>query len=568
MDRREFIKLSATVLFAPSVAWSASPDLPRLPIGMNLAGIADWEPGFPFRNLMWGARLWLSRDALHGGNGDTGLIDQIPLDANGYPLELPFSIKGIYQPQTVYTFLPNVRSPGRYVLLYDGEGSFEGVINTKIVNKSPGRLELEMKHARGNPYDPNPEQLEGIWITRSVRGNHVRNMRIVLLADEHVDLERNPFLPEFLEFCRPFHALRFMDWTYTNGSLEMDWPNRKQRSFYTMVGAGGDADRVYGVGAPASQYLLSGGVAIEICIELCNRLGIDAWFNVPHRATDDYIEHFARLVKDKLNPRLKVYCEFSNEIWNGSFIQYSWMMKSEAAALPLEANGFNPWEDREKHKGKDHPERTGALFRRCFAIWEKVFAGKDRQRLVRVCSVQHEWLDSARRTLKYCMQHGGADALSPAGYFSPGQGEYAHWKKRGAALTADEVIADLRIALERDTSKWTRDMAALARSYNVEMLVYEGGQSVLPDGQQELPYMPALAAAQQHPGMYDLYLQNFRLHQEVGCKLFCAFSSVGRQGTRWGSWGHAARYGQPLSDAPKLRALLDVNIPPSISNSQ
>jgi hypothetical protein len=71
--------------------------------------------------------------------------------------------------------------------------------------------------------------------------------------------------------------------------------------------------------------------------------------------------------------------------------------------------------------------------------------------------------------------------------------------------------------------------------------------------------MPALEAAQKHPGMYDLYLKNFKLHQEVGCKLFCAFSSIGAQGTRWGSWGHAARYRQPLSETPKLRAVLDVN---------
>jgi hypothetical protein len=561
LNRRDFIKLSAAAMIVPSVAWTVSPDLPRLPIGMNLAGIADWEPGFPFRNLMWGARLWLTHDVHQGGKWETGMIDRIPLDENGYPLELPVVIHGVDKPQTVFTLLPNVRSPGRYVLLYDGEGDFEGLMNTKILKKSPGRVLLQMRHAGGNPNDPDPGQLEGIWLSRSKYGNHVRNMRIVSISDEHVDIEKDPFLPEFLEFCRPFHALRFMDWMVTNGSLEKDWVNRKKRSFYTMVGAGGDADKFYGAGVETSVFLLSGGVAIEICIELCNRLGIDAWFNVPHRATDDYIEQFALLVKDKLDSRLKVYLEFSNEIWNWGFIQAQWMLSSEIAAAPLERDGLNPWNDKKNHKGKDHPERTGVLFRRCFAIWEKVFSGADRRRLVRVCAVQHAWLDTAQRTLKYCMQHGGADALSPAGYFAPGPKEYAHWKERGAALTADEVIADLKIVLERDTSKWTRELAVLARSYKVDLLIYEGGQHVQPEGQQELPYMPALAAAQKHQGMYDLYMQNFRLHKEVGCKLFCALSSVGRQGTRWGSWGHAERYGQPQSETTKLRALLDCNVP-------
>jgi len=566
MNRRDFIKFSAAALVVAraygSTPGSEAPNLPHLPIGMNLAPIADYEVGFPFRNLMWGARLWMTRNVRGGGKWDTEVIGKIPLDMNGYPLELPLTVAGVDQPQVVFTVIPNVRPQGRYVLLYDGEGDFEGVENTRIVKKSEGRILLEMLNARSNPDNPRPDQIEGICITRSAKGNHVRNIRIVSLADEHVNLESDPFLPEFIDFCRPFHALRFMDWMSTNGSLEKDWANRKKRTFYTMAGAGGDADNLLGgQGVAPSKYLLSGGVAIEICIELCNRLGIDAWFNVPHRASDDYIEQFARLVKEKLDPRLKVYCEYSNELWNWGFVQSNWMLSSEIAAAPLEGLLSSPWEDKEKHKGKDHPERTGVLFRRCFSIWEKVFSGADHQRLVRVCAVQHAWLDTAKRTLKYCMEHGGADAVAPAGYFGPGRIEYEHWKERGAALTADEVIADLNIAFARDTAKWTRDMAALARTFNVNYLVYEGGQHVQPEGQEELRYMPALAAAQKHPGMYDLYLKNFSLLQDIGCKLFCAYSSVGVQGSRWGSWGHAERYKQPVSEAPKLRALLKCNTP-------
>jgi len=47
----------------------------------------------------------------------------------------------------VFTLLPNVRPrpPGRYVLLYDGDGDFAGVMSTKIIDKSPGRVLLEMQ---------------------------------------------------------------------------------------------------------------------------------------------------------------------------------------------------------------------------------------------------------------------------------------------------------------------------------------------------------------------------------------------------------------------------------------
>jgi hypothetical protein len=548
-------------MLMPMISASGAAEMPKLPMGMNLAKIADWEPGFPFRNLMWGARLWMTRNIDGSGKFDTGAIEQIQFDENGYPLELPIAIDGLDMPQVVFTILPNVRAPGRYVLLYDGTGDFEGIQCTRVISKSAGRVVLEMKHEGGNQENPSPEY-EGICITRSSRDDHVRNIRIVPIADEKVDLEVDPFLPEFIDYCRPFHALRFMDWMATNNSLERDWPARKRRTFYTMVGAGGDADHFYGDSLATNQFMLSGGVALEVCIDLCNRLQIDAWFNVPHRATDEYIEEFARLVKRKLDPELRVYCEYSNELWNWGFVQSKWMLRSESAASPLEAIGMNPWLEKAARKGKDHPERIGVLFRHCYEIWERVFSGSDRRRLVTVCAVQHAWLDTARRTLKYCIEHGGVDVLSPGGYFGPSNIEYSNWTRLGDALTADQVIADLEAAFERDTSTWTKHMATLALSYKVDLAIYEGGQHVQPEGQKELSYMPALKEAQQHDGMYDLYIRNSQLHQEVGCKLFCAYNSVTRQGTRYGSWGQSAYYGQPLAETPKLRAVLDANTGP------
>lgn len=535
-----------------NIASAQNAAIPKLPIGMNLSGIADWEPGFPFLNLMWGARLWLTKNADGSGPWNTEKIEKIPLDENGYPLELPLKLDGIEQPQVAFTLLPNVRPPGQYVLLYEGDGEIAGVF-TKIVDARPGRVVLQMKNDGNSP--------EGFTITRSRKGNHVRNIRVLPLEQEKADLSKNPFLPEFLEFCRPFHCLRFMDWMTTNASLEQAWNERKKPTFYSMVGAGGDADKFWGNGPNPTEYLFSGGVAIEICIDLCNRLQTDAWFCVPHRAAEEYMTEFAKLVRDRLDPKLKVYLEYSNEVWNWGFQQAQWMLRSKEAAAALEAKGIKAWEDAAKTKGANHPERTGALFRRCFAQWEKVFTGADRKRLVRVCAVQHSWLDTAQRTLKYVMENGGCDALSPAGYVGPSDTEYAAWEKAGAALTAEQVITDLNTAFDRDTVKWTREDAALAKQYNVDYIVYEGGQHLQPKGQAELPYNPALGAAQSHPKMYELYLRNLALHQEVGCKLFCAFASVGKQGTRYGSWGHLARYGQPLSEAPKMRALLDVNVP-------
>lgn len=132
----------------------------------------------------------------------------------------------------------------------------------------------------------------------------------------------SPFLPEFLDFCRPFHWLRFMSRGATNNSIEEEWATRKIATFYTQVGASGDPDAIYSPAPNAFERIYSGGVAIEIMIQISNELKINPWFCIPHRATDDYIVQFAKLVKARLDPSLKVYIEHSNEnleleLWAG-----------------------------------------------------------------------------------------------------------------------------------------------------------------------------------------------------------------------------------------------------------
>ena len=281
----------------------------------------------------------------------------------------------------------------------------------------------------------------------------------------------------------------------------------------------------------------------------------------------------AKLVKATLDPKLKAYVEYSNEVWNWQFQQAGWMIQSKAAGDALAAAGRKAWKDGvvpefsldggevAKDGGIDHPERMGALDRICFKQWEEVFTGVDRARIVRVIGVQHGWVDTAKRTVEWVMAHGGADAVAPAGYFGPNDAIYARWDAAGAALTADQVIADMNEALEKDSASWTRQIGRIAKDHRLRYIVYEGGQHIQPKGQEEKPYMPALKAAQFSPGMHGVYMKNFAVHQETGCDLFAAFSSISKQGLRWGSWGHQEFYGQPRSEIPKYGALLDANLP-------
>jgi len=539
----------------------------KLPIGMNLASFNDYTPGFPFKNLMWGARQWETHNLDGSGPFDTEVADQFPLDADGYPLEVPYQPAGVAQPQTVFTIIPNVTGAGRYVVLYDGEGDITEAVSSKLVSSSPGRVVLQLAcRANDGSY-------EAIAIKRSKKGNHVRNIRVLAEADEKADLQANPFREDFLDYCRQWHALRFMDWMATNDSLEKEWNNRKPPGFYTMIGLSGNA--LSRSGNRFSKFIerFSGGVPVEILIQLANMTQTDPWFCMPHRATPEYMTNFAKLVKAKLDPKLKVYVEYSNEVWNWQFAQAGWMLQSKVAGDAVVASGKRAWKNDvvpempyedgtvAKDGGDGHPERMAALDRRCFAAWESVFTGEDRARLVRVVGVQHSWEDTARRTAKWVVEHGGADALSPAGYFGPNEKTYKRWEAAGASLTPEQVLTDLNEAFEEDSAEWTRVIAAIAKQYGLRFVVYEGGQHLQPKDQNEAPYLPALKAAQYSPEMYKIYRKNFALHQQLGCELFCAYNSIGHQGSRWGSWGHQEYYGQPRREIPKYGALLDVNTP-------
>ena len=526
---------------------------PKLPIGMNLAGIADWEPGFPFKNLFLGARPWLTRNLGGTGPHNTKMQPSFQFDEDGYPLAVPVTAPGLSEPQIIFTYIPNIRRPGTYVLLYDGEGVIDGVGATKVISREPGRLILRMIHA--------PDRGEGIVIKRSKAGNHVRNIRLLATEHESSNLIDDPFLPEFLAFCRPFHCLRFMGWAGTNNSTEEHWANRKRASFYTMVAETGDPEAIWAPAPTTFQLKFAGGVAIELMIQLSNMLRIDPWFCIPHRATDDYIAQCAKLVREKLDPSRKVYLEYSNEIWNWGFHQAGWMLRSPLAGALVEAKGGKAWKDSEKTKGEGHPERIGALFRRTFGIWEREWVGEERKRLVRVCAVQAGWFDASKRTIQWCIDNGGVDAVSPAAYFGPSEAVYQKWSALGETLTAETVVGDMKNVLtSMRAGGGFSQTVAFATKHGLEFVAYEGGQHIQPKGQAELPYNAALTAAQSHPGMYDLYVELLRLNRDLGCSLFAHFNSIGMQGTRWGSWGAKASYDVPDADSPKMRALLDCNV--------
>jgi len=524
--KKKFLLLAAGLLSAMACfAWSES--IPKLRIGMNINSLNYWDPGAViFTDVMTTADF-----RVDWSDDFTG----VPLDTNGYPTQIPYPGQG----SKVVRFLINNYYKGRYVVLYDGQGTLK--VNAVSSTTMNGKLYIDLTGTGGNVW---------IDITSSTAGNYIRNIRIV--PQQYADGSSYPtFRQDFLDGLKPFHALRFMDWLATNNSTVKTWADRVKKT---------------------SRSQMEKGVCLEYCIELCNTLNVDGWFCIPHMADDDFIRRFAGMVKTNLKPGLKAYFEYSNEIWNWMFDQSHWVL--ENAKNPPANNQYvidsltaiNP-------NAADHPEKDAFMISRMFKLLYEVYVTpEERSRMVKVAAVQHGWPDNTRRILLFLKNRGYRimpDVVSPGGYFNFTQADHDKWNSMDPSQVTPEMILDAVAAdYPNNEAQWTDETATYAKQFGVGYVVYEGGQHMQPWQQGDWAYNPAVWAAQIHPKMFDMYLTNFKKHIQpnVNCQLFMAFSYVGIRESKWGSWGHLEKYEDIHPDSvvhhvPKYNALLYCNTP-------
>jgi hypothetical protein len=351
--------------------------------------------------------------------------------------------------------------------------------------------------------------------------NPVRDIHVWMPGFEGSE---SAFHPLFRERLKPFQVLRFMDWQRTNNSLLRQWSQRPK---------------------PADpRYTTEAGVPLEVMIDLANACNASPWFCMPHQADDDFVSRFAETVKDRLKPDLKVYVEYSNEVWNGQFTQSRWAQE-QGERLKL---------------GK--PENLRFYARRSvevFKIWEKVFGGRDR--LVRVLGSQfgNPWVSEQVLTWDDAGKH--ADALAVAPYFGVHFGS-PNTADEVAKKTVDQMLDDLDAEVTGENRELMRKQAAAAAKAGVSLVAYEGGQHLA--GFNGAENNEALAklfmAVNRNPRMYDLYVKHLANWSESGGGLYVAYNNVSRA-TKWGSWGVLEFQDQPVEDAPKYRALLSAFAP-------
>ncbi|MDJ0555646.1 MAG: cellulose-binding protein [Microcoleaceae cyanobacterium MO_207.B10] len=506
------------------------------PLGTNLNGIADWSTQYPFTDYFKNSRQWVT----HGEKvWSTDETDKLEIDENGWVKSLN---GGKFT--SIGTFIPNDKQGRRFVVLYDGEGTIEYKFSAKKDEavSQPGRDIFDAEpdshlHLRITETDPNNTE------------NYIRNIRVIPEEYEQI-YQSQIFNPDFLKSLEGYQVLRFMDWMKTNNSQQQEWNNRPKVN-----------DTNYS----------KKGVPVEVMVKLANQTGINPWFTLPHRATDDYVRNFAKYVKENLNPNLKIYVEFSNEVWNFQFKQARYAQeqgKQEFANLEIKKIPFlNYW------YGKRSMEIA--------QIWDEVF-GAEKERVIGVLATQAANSWTAKKSLEYIKsiagvsyEEAGIDAIAIAPYFGFPLGKeknvkaIENWTKQGMDYALDQLFAEvtkggvLPEGYPGGSIQRSRDLISkyveLAESAGLDLIAYEGGQHIaaLHQGMENNEAIVDLfAAANRDPRMGEAYREYFAMWQEVaGGGLFAHFLDVGRF-SKWGSWGSRESLYQESS--PKFNALQEL----------
>ena len=239
------------------------------PLGTNLAELGPEGRDWVFVDVFKMAAPWAS----HGKSGeDDRLVEQ---DVDGW-------VQALVPGQRAVTRIPTLGG-GRFVTLYKGRGLIR-LGGATVVEDIPGRLVFDAPAHRSITFEivtTNPE-------------DHIREIHVVPAAFE-ATYETQVFHPLFLQRMSRFSVVRFAGWSRVEQPAAPTWARRVTRKWYTQAGLR--------------------GVAYEYMVMLANELGADLWINIPHQANDELITNLAEFLKNNLEPELRVYLEYSSEMW-------------------------------------------------------------------------------------------------------------------------------------------------------------------------------------------------------------------------------------------------------------
>ncbi len=278
----------------------------------------------------------------------------------------------------------------------------------------------------------------------------------------------------------------------------------------------------------------------------------DLWIQVPHTASEDLIRQLARLIAGKgghagLHENLRVWFEFSNELWNGASSykpQYDHAAAAAAAHFGVAVSEVNSLQ---------HGWGSGHVQGQALAAFQdewRRMGGKD-DRLINVVAgfAQGAAYNQAALQAVKDIHPQLPEVLAISNYFGHGaSGEVyglTNWSATDGATWPDALVAQAESAIRRDLystyAAWQAN-AQVASAAGVPMVSYEGGQHVLAvglgDGRDPefRKFMNFLEHLQRGPVMRRLYTEHYALWSAAGGRTASLFTDIG-PASYWGYWG-------------------------------
>lgn len=518
-------------------------------LGLGIGAPLDWE------------RDRIYADVIRTSRG----FERAPVDGDGWPLG-DGRLLVWADPRNMHgTYALSFR--GRASKVTGGDGvsqlAYDAATNTTTakvrVNQSgPSTLYLGFTGTQRSPSDP-----LGSGVT------HIRLMRPVTPGSDHSHPPDALFHGPLKALVSRAQVVRFMDFLATNNNQQVTWADRpvpSQASF----------------GRPPEGYGWQGaGGPWEHVIQFANEVHRDAWINIPAKADDDYVRKVARAfrhgtdgknpytspqanpVHPPLDPGLKLYVEYSNELWNSarSFTVQARHNRERAQAevregrSPLAFDGLKDpggWSYAWRRIAKRIVE-VSAIFRSVFG--DDAMMSRVRPVLMTQQGNEQDTLHQAMRLLQGYYNNGEGEFVAkprPPSYHLYGAGGSAYYGPENASpvLTPDGIWTSQTMSV----AKWEpflRKDADRVAAMGLRRVAYEGGPSFDKTGKSE----EVKARAWGDPRMKGAVLEHHDAWSAFGGDLLVYFTAV--HDYQWG-------FAQDVHDldTPKVQALDELRTRP------
>jgi fibronectin type 3 domain-containing protein len=314
--------------------------------------------------------------------------------------------------------------------------------------------------------------------------------------------------------------------------VELNWADRSLPSdaYWPLPSKNQGAKR--GLEVPWEYYIL-----------LCNTFNMDLWLNVPVSATDDYILQLAQLIRNGnqftrgLRPNLKIYVEYSNEVWNWGFSQATYN------SIKAAQEGLSDTPDSSKEL-KRYVKRTFEISN----LFRQIYGDAAINTVVRPIAVwQYNHPIDMQRTLEWAQERFRA----PANHFIYGIGQAAYLDPidRSSIDTIFDTFYTQMGQMRMRFVSWQ----AVAAYFGLQQVAYEGGPSLNAGLEADASRDPRIADV-----IRRYYLEDYFA---AGADATAFFAMGPGYPSPWGDWYLFEDYAR-MSEHPKFQGARAVSRQP------